>query len=539
MAGILAFGTKENTAVLPITVLLYEFLFLQDGPALGRRKRILWGAGFAFVIPLALAVIFLGTSVFHDIWIEVLKGYPERDFTPYERVLTEFRVVLYYVTLLLYPAHHRLSLDHDFAVSHSLLNPPTTLFAGLFVVFLIGLAFALARRSPLVSFCIFWYFLNLAIESSIFNLELLFEHRLYLPSMSFFFLVSLGMVRILSRMQPAQKRIAAASLLCLFIVLQGNGTYVRNFVWQSDYSLWNDCLTKAPAKPRALDNLGHVYYQFGLYDKAEQYLLASLQTRPNHEIALNTLGAVYLETKRYDKALAAFKQAEKARPKWPMPITNQGVVYFRKGQYDEAERQYLRSLSTSGTTFACYQLGLTYLVQNKFSEAINRFATVLRIQPLDANALFLTAVAYRGLRRYQEALHFFGRVLAIDPRHRDTLRGRAVTWADLGDSRAMVSALEDLLRAYPFDYAGNLLMGKAQLAKKGYRRAKVCLRIAASVEPRAAEPYQHLSALYKELGDTHLANYYGKRYEETVRGGTPGARSPASTETSSARHVPA
>jgi hypothetical protein len=98
-------------------------------------------------------------------------------------VLTEFRVVFFYLSLFFFPHPARLNLDHDFPLSHSLLDPFTTVLAMGAVVGLVGLAVYLARRERLLSFCVLWFLGNLLIESSVIGLEMVFEHRMYLPSM--------------------------------------------------------------------------------------------------------------------------------------------------------------------------------------------------------------------------------------------------------------------------------------------------------------------------------------------------------------------
>ena len=129
----------------------------------------------------------------------IIEGYQDRTFTMSERVLTQFRVVLYYLTLLIFPLPSRLNLDYDFPLSRTVLDPPSTLISILVVLGLIGYGLWVAKKRPLVSFCILWYFGNLAIESSIFPLEMVFEHRLYLPSIGPFLLLSLGIVRGIER----------------------------------------------------------------------------------------------------------------------------------------------------------------------------------------------------------------------------------------------------------------------------------------------------------------------------------------------------
>ncbi len=516
LAAILAFGTKENTAVLPVMILLYEFLFLQQAVSPEKRNRVLFAIFLAASIPLLLAIIFLGTNVFHDIWVEILEGYKGdvyRNFTPYERVLTQFRVVVYYLTLLLYPAQHRLSLDHDFAVSHSFLDPPTTMLAALLVASLVAVGVKLARRSPLVSFCIFWYFLNLLIESSIFNLELVFEHRLYLPSMSFCLLVSLGIISFLNRTKHSYQTVLSAGLACAFIILQGNGTYVRNFVWQDKYSLWNDCLRKAPAKPRTLQNIGYVYYEMGRYVEAEDLLSRSLRAEPDNVNAINTLGSVYLGRHEYGRALDAFRKAEKLAPHWTSPVANQGNVYLQTGQFKKAEEEYKRSLAIKQTAGTLSDLGRLYIIQSRFSQALPCFAKVIEDHPLYVPALFHMGLAYKGLKRYPEALLCFDKVLAVQPENLSALLGKAIMCGELGRTSDMVAALGELLRLHPFDHNGNLLMGKHYLAGKDYDRAKICLRIAASVNPEAPEPYEYLSELYRGRGNEVLARHCRSEFE--------------------------
>jgi hypothetical protein len=116
-------------------------------------------------------------------------------------VLTQFRVVLYYLTLILYPLPSRLNVDYDFPISKSIVDPPTTLISILIIAGLIGYSLWAAKKRPMVSFWILWYFGNLVIESSIFPLEMVYEHRLYLPAAGPFVLFSLLIVRGLEKLK--------------------------------------------------------------------------------------------------------------------------------------------------------------------------------------------------------------------------------------------------------------------------------------------------------------------------------------------------
>ncbi len=139
----------------------------------------------------SLFLLLWGKSYFHYI----IEGYKILDFTLAERLLTQFRVVLFYVTLLIYPHPSRLNLDYDFLVSRGILDPPTTLFSMVIVAGLIAYSLWTAKKRPLLSFFILWYFGNLLIESSVFPLELVYEHRLYLPSVGPFVLFAILVVK--------------------------------------------------------------------------------------------------------------------------------------------------------------------------------------------------------------------------------------------------------------------------------------------------------------------------------------------------------
>jgi len=194
--------SKENVAILPLFIALYEFYFFQNFDVSPKGKKILLGLVAGLFVLGACGLIIWGKRYF-DVIIE---GYQYRaiamsPFTMSERVLTQFRVVLYYITLLIYPHPSRLNLDYDFPISKTILDPSTTLISILIVAGLIGYSIWTAKKRPVLSFCILWYFGNLVIESSIFPLEMVYEHRLYLPAVGPFVLFSLMMIRGIEMMK--------------------------------------------------------------------------------------------------------------------------------------------------------------------------------------------------------------------------------------------------------------------------------------------------------------------------------------------------
>ncbi len=197
LAYLLGIFSKENAAILPIFILLYEFYFFQNLTISPKGKKT-----FLTVALIVGLIAMVGLAVWGKRYYElIIEGYKIRDFTLEERVLTQFRVVLYYVTLLAYPHPSRLNLDYDFPVSKTFFDPPTTLVAIIIVGGLLGYSIWVAKRNSILSFCILWYFGNLVIESSIFPLEMVYEHRLYLPSAGPFLIFSLFLIRGAERLK--------------------------------------------------------------------------------------------------------------------------------------------------------------------------------------------------------------------------------------------------------------------------------------------------------------------------------------------------
>ena len=85
------------------------------------------------------------------------------------------------MTLVAFPLPHRLNLVHWVETSGGWLDPVTTVMSAFTLFGLMSFAVLLLRRHPIAAFGLLFVVLHLAVESSIVNLEMIFEHRMYLP----------------------------------------------------------------------------------------------------------------------------------------------------------------------------------------------------------------------------------------------------------------------------------------------------------------------------------------------------------------------
>jgi hypothetical protein len=305
-SGVLAVGSKENAAMLPITILLFD-LFLIQGVSKKNVKRCFFLFLFTMLICLCLALLLKGPSIFNV--QDLPSRYLNRGFSLGERLLTEPRVILFYISLLLYPMPNRLCLEHDITISTGLITPVSTIISIMAIVLMFCLACAWARKRPLISFCVLFFLMNHLIEASVFPLELIFEHRNYLPSMLFFVPIAI----LLSKgIDFFSNRRCFQALLISFVVLVligwGHSTYVRNMIWENDGTLFFDCVQKYPDLARPHHNLGVYYGKLNMYQNAiDEYLISLTKENRNNLMARNwtfyNLGSIYQKMGKDKKAL--------------------------------------------------------------------------------------------------------------------------------------------------------------------------------------------------------------------------------------------
>jgi hypothetical protein len=337
LSGILALGCKQNMWILPFFIVLYEFYFFQDlNPR--KIKRFFSVTVIPVVCIIVLLALFWGNEVIKTL-SSLFSTYESRGFSMTERVITQFRVVLYYISLIFYPHPERITLDPDFPISRSLFMPWTTLPSILAVFAILGLGVYLAKRERLISFGIFWFFGNLVIESTILPLQMVFQHRVYLPSMFVFLILT----------ATAFHRVRHRRGLIIFFAITGlvfsYWTYRANEVWKDSITLWADIARKSPRKARAWGDLGLAYYQAGMLDKALLEYKKALSIDPKYKKAYYNLADIYRQKGMLDEAISEYKKALAIDPGYKDAHNNLGVVYRQKGMLDEAILEYKKALA--------------------------------------------------------------------------------------------------------------------------------------------------------------------------------------------------
>jgi tetratricopeptide (TPR) repeat protein len=450
-----ALGAKENAATLPIAIIMLEVIFFQDLSSSRTRKRIFWitaGTG--------LGVVLLGTLFFlKGDPLGFLEHYSERSFSPLQRLMTESRILIFYLTLIFYPVPTRLSIEHDFALSTSLVNPWTTLISILLIFGLIGVGVSQIRRRPVLSFAVLFFFLNHLIESSIIGLELIFEHRNYLPSLFIFFPVAVGIKWLLDyyRDQKRGMHHVMVAFVTLVIMGLGIGTYVRNITWFTEKSLWEDAMQKAPNSKRPYHNLawGH-YWRNGQYDKALELYEKTLGFKTHSNISkarvINNIGFIHFIKGDIHKASERFHEAYRLYPHYALFQLNLAKAKFKSGEWQAALALLEKILSRVPDHRMALSLKAQVLLnQKRFSEAVDSYLQLLKQRPDDQIAMLNAGIGLRLMGNLDRAKWFLKAANRIDPQDISSLFWLIETNLQLEDSAQADEFLDRLFARFPID----------------------------------------------------------------------------------------
>ena len=425
---LLGLSSKENAILLLPVIALYDACFFR-GEWQQRVEQTLdgnWNRQWtirAWAVAFVLCALAGWVATVSSDTVGWLSTFGGRDFSGLERIFTQTRVQIFYLSLLLWPSPARLSLDHDFAVSHGLLDPATTLFATFACVVLLATAIFLCVRRPRYGFPVFAYIVFHAIEAGPVNLELVFEHRMYLPSTM---LVLLGTVLLVDA-NPRTRLVALAAIFVLCIPL-AHSTHTRTQVWADPITLQADIARKSPNKARAQHNFALALREAGRIEEALTVVQRAIQLNPRDDRPRRLLGDILLDFDRPQDALQAFQTALSIKPTNMDAVLGIGRALVADGREEEAFQHYL----ATGTQFG--QGGLPWQAIPVLKEAVN-------LRTDDAEARHALGSAYLMYPKHDDAIEQFRAALRLD-------QTKYESWYNLGLSADALGLHDEAIRAY-------------------------------------------------------------------------------------------
>jgi tetratricopeptide (TPR) repeat protein len=539
ISAIFAMKTKETAFMLPVMVTLYEFIFFQGKT----RKRIL------YLIPLLLTILIIPLTLINidkplgdligDISDET-KGVTTLSREAY--LLTSFRVVVTYIRLLFLPINQ--NLDYDYPTYYSFFNIEVVI-SFLFLLLIFGTGIFLlyryrhtASHVRLISFGIFWFFINLLLESSVIPLNnVIYEHRMYLPSIGGILAFSASLFILAEKLNARWKVIgsAVAGMMAIIVIILTGTTYARNSVWKDELTLWQDVVNNSPNKARGHNNLGDAYKNIGMIEKAkEQYQIAiklspgafiahnnlgnlynakglmdksiehyhiAISINPNYKIAYNNLGNAYYSQGLYDEAIINYIKAIKIYPYYSKAHNGLGNVYKSQGFIDMAIREYRIALKfDSKDPNIYYNLGLAYTHKGLTDLAIQQYQIALALKPDYAKAHNNLGIVYMTNGFIDMAIEHIRTALSINPDYVDAHYNLGIAYDKSNRHREAIKEFKEALKLRPGYIAAHVNLGISYGKLNMYREAIKEFKEALKINPDHALIHYNLASAYKYQG---------------------------------------
>jgi tetratricopeptide (TPR) repeat protein len=339
----LGMKTKETAFTAPLAALLCEVLFF-EGPTRRRALHLAPLLATLLVIPLAmlhsdrpLAEVLADVTTVTRVQTEM----PRLDY-----LATEVAVVGTYLRLLVFPVGQ--NVDYDYPLYRSFLEPGVLFPLFLHLAIAGGALWVLQATTTrshggldpaarLVPFGVAWFYLALAVESSVVPIvDVIFEHRAYLPSVGAMVAAASGGALLLHRRAPARGRAAllAAGMACAGVLAVT--AVSRNRVWASELTLWSDAARKSPAKSRPHNNLAAALADADRPAEALPHAVAAIRFDPYNAEAHYNLGRILLLEGRYPEAAGSLEHALQLRSDYPDAYANLAAALLRLGRAGDA-----------------------------------------------------------------------------------------------------------------------------------------------------------------------------------------------------------
>jgi Flp pilus assembly protein TadD len=334
---LLALGTKEEAAALPLVLILLDYFFVSGQQVAALKSRVWIHACFFSVLPLGLVARRLATGA----WL------PPQAIDPGLYLLTQaaaFPLYFFRAAIPLDPALYR----HHPPASW----PPGGLTAAfLLLAVVMAIMSAIRRReTPEWSFAVACLAAGLLPSSSIVSLnEMVVDHRAYLGSIG----VAFALGGLLWRLGGFR-----LGLVVLAVLSARSLSY--EWVLGDPVRAWEDAVARAPNAPDALCALAESYAERG-DPRAEDLFLRATRLDPSNYRYWANLGVYYGERGRGAEAVEALRSALQRKPGEPSVHDYLGQMLQALGRDDEAASEFEAAISV-GPTFALAYANLAELL---------------------------------------------------------------------------------------------------------------------------------------------------------------------------------
>ena len=340
-----------------------------------------------------------------------------------------------YLLLLIFP--HPLSCDYSFNTIPTVTPGNIGFIIALAVhIFLLYYAIKKFKEKNILSFCILFYFISIAMASNIFMLigTHLAERLLFFPSIAFclalvYLLCKLFKIDV-SNLKAAfitSKNSVLIVIVAFLFIAYSAKTFSRNKDWKSDTTLFGKDIKTVP-------NSAHMLFYYA-----------------NNMTYQDSLDAVIPEVRevRLTKALESINKALAIYDLFPDAHNVAGRIYYAQKNYDAAYKSYSRaSMMSPGKGIYHNNVGTSLFALGKYPEAKVEFEKAFELDKYYAEAVFNTGSAYGAMgeayknkgdkenatKMFNSAIEHFQKAISMKPNYKSAYQFIGMTYRNMGDS---------------------------------------------------------------------------------------------------------
>ena len=348
---LLACLAKTTVVILPLLLVLYDVSFTSK-----HIKNILLDKAPYFLISLGITILALLSHSGGG----TLRDYPDNN--PIHMVFSMMVVFKEYIIKILFPIN--LNIWYPDQVYKSVMEPQVLIsvlvMAGY--IWLIRWSYSSQR---VVFFGLLWFLIALLPVSHIIPFpQMMADRFLYIPGMG----LMLALTVMASRYLKGE---GALSVILIFSIL----SISRNYVYQDDFHLWQDSVSKNSHHTRSMMFLGLSYWEKGDQGRALETLKQARMLEPEN----NFLG----NRNRIKESLDLLNQALERDPGYALAHFNRAVFLDMAGDSDGAFSAYQKAAALEPES-AHYQyiLGMFYMKRTDRPELGRKHLNLsLRLNP--------------------------------------------------------------------------------------------------------------------------------------------------------------
>lgn len=269
----------------------------------------------------------------------------------------------------------------DRTLPWNLSNYPITKDANFLSASVVGItlilcAFIYRKKTPLVLFGIFWFFLH--ILTSVFQPEaretaVFYEQRFYVALAGIFIAVAY----VLSQIRYKKVVLSILVFTCFGFTIM---TTKRLEIYKNPSTFWREAVNSSPSSAQAHVGLANAYFYY------------------NNDP---------------ESALPLYQKAIEIDPNVAFAHSNLGVLYLEEGKYKDAEEELLKELELRDLDDAWLQLGRVYYSQRDLLKALVAWQKAYDISPYYLPVNINLALVYLDMGRAEDAKYYYQRAVSL------------------------------------------------------------------------------------------------------------------------------